>query len=266
MSNLSFYINDLANNERKAMKTTGVTGKPGESEYREYYPIILSLSVVAVVFLAIYVNMFLDIEVVYTHLFYIPIILAGVWYHRKAVYLAMSLGVLHIVLNYMGDGSLTYGPFIRAILFVVIAYVVGTIAARKDFLYDGLKKSDHDLRQMQATLERQVQERTQELSKTNLSLKNEIFERNKAEDSLILARFSIDKVADYIAWINPDGSFHYVNDALCKATGFSREELLGMKAWEIEPESPEDQWPGQWKVLKESGAWHTESVPRTREG
>ncbi len=39
-----------------------------------------------------------------------------------------------------------------------------------------------------------------------------------------------------------------------------------MKAWEIEPESPEDQWPGQWKMLKESGSWHTESVLRTREG
>ncbi len=111
------------------METTGVTGKSGESRYREYYPLILGLSVVAVVFLAIYVNMFLGIEVVYTHLFYIPIILAGVWYHRKAVYLAMSLGVLHIALNYISDGSLTYGPFIRAFLFIIIAYVVGTIAA-----------------------------------------------------------------------------------------------------------------------------------------
>ena len=256
----------MANRERKAMETTGATGKSGESKYHEYYPIILGLSVVAVVFLAIYVNMFLDIEVVYTHLFYIPIILAGVWYHRKAVYLAMSLGVLHIALNYIGDGSLTYGPFLRAFLFIIIAYVVGTIAARKDYLYDGLKKSDHDLRQMQATLERQVQERTQELSKTNESLKNEIIERNKAEDSLMLARFSIDTAADFIAWINPDGGFHYVNDALCRATGYSREELLSMKAWVIEPESPEDKWPGQWNVLKGSGSCHTESVLRTREG
>jgi PAS domain S-box-containing protein len=248
------------------METMGVPLKPGENRYRKYYPLILGLSVFAVVFLAIYVNMFLDIEVVYTHLFYIPIILAGVWYHRKAVYLAMSLGVLHIALNYIGDGSFTYGPFIRAALFIIIAGVVGTIAARKDYLYDGLKRSDRDLRQMQSTLEKQVRERTQELSETNESLKKEISERNKAEDSLMLARFSIEKAADFIAWINPDGGFHYVNDALCKATGYSREELLTMRAWEIEPESPEDLWPGQWKLLKESGSCHTESMLRTRGG
>ena len=70
---------------------------------------------------------------------------------------------------------------------------MGTIAARKDYLYDGLKRTDRDLRQMQATLEKQVQERTQELSETNESLKKEIIERNKAEDSLMLARFSIEK-------------------------------------------------------------------------
>ena len=77
---------------------------------------------------------------------------------------------------------------------------------------------------MQATLEGQVQERTQELTEINESLKKEINERNKAENSLMLARFSIEKAADFIAWINPDGSFHYVNDALCKATGYSREQ------------------------------------------
>ena len=81
------------------METTGVPGKSGESKYCEYYPIILGLTVLAVVFLAIYVNMILGIEVVYTHLFYIPIILAGILYHRKAVYLAISLGFIHIVLN-----------------------------------------------------------------------------------------------------------------------------------------------------------------------
>jgi PAS domain-containing protein len=103
--------------------------------------------------------------------------------------------------------------------------VPGGTIARKDLLYDGLKASEDSLRRMRDTLEQQVRERTQELSEINESLKNEITERNKAENSLMLARFSIDRAADFIAWINPDGSFHYVNDALCKATGYSRDEL-----------------------------------------
>jgi PAS domain S-box-containing protein len=243
-----------------------VSVESNKSKYNKYYPVILGLSVIAVMFLAIYVNMFMGIDVVYTHLFYIPIILAGILYHRKAVYLALSFGILHIVLNYLNDGTFTYSPFIRAVLFVIIAYVIGTISAGKDHLYDCLERTEHDLRQMQATLEKQVRERTQELSEINESLKKEIIERNKAEDSLMMARFSIDKAADFIAWINADGSFHYVNDALCRATGYSREELFAMKAWEIEPECPEDKWSGQWKVLKESGSCHTESMLRTREG
>jgi PAS domain S-box-containing protein len=236
------------------------------NKYRKYYPIILGLSVAVVVFLAVYLNLLLGIDVVYTHLFYIPIILAGIWYHRKAVYLAMSLGILHIVLNYLSEGSFTYNPFLRAILFVVIAYVVGTIAARKDYLFNGLKRSEQELRQMRDTLEQQVRERTQELSESNESLKKEIIERNKAENSLMLARFSIDTAADFIAWINADGSFHYVNDALCKATGYSREELLGMKAWEIEPECRKEKWSEEWSALKESGSCHTESTLRARDG
>ena len=219
------------------METMDVHAQADKSKYRRYYPIILGLSLAITVFLAVYVNVILGIEVVYTHLFYIPIILAGIWYHRKAIYVALSLGVLHIVLSYVSDGMLTYESFLRALIFVATAYLVGTIAARKDLLYDGLKASEDSLRRMRDTLEQQVRERTQELSEINESLKNEITERNKAENSLMLARFSIDRAADFIAWINPDGSFHYVNDALCRATGYSRDELLAMKAWEIEPES-----------------------------
>ncbi len=242
-----------------------VQAQADKSKHRRYYPIILGLLLAITVFLAVYVNVILGIEVVYTHLFYIPIILAGIWYHRKAIYVALSLGVLHIVLSYASDGMLPYESFLRALVFVATAYLVGTIAARKDLLYDGLKASEDSLRRMRDTLEQQVRERTQELSDINESLKNEITERNKAENSLMLARFSIDRAADFIAWINPDGSFHYVNDALCKATGYSRDELLAMKSWEIEPESPKDKLPGQWKALKESGYYHTESTLRARD-
>jgi PAS domain S-box/PAS domain S-box len=149
---------------------------------------------------------------------------------------------------------------------VAIAYIVGAIAARRDVLYHDLKSSEHDLLHMRDTLEQQVQERTQELSEINESLKREIVERNKAEESLMLARFSIDKAADLIAWISPDGNFNYVNDALCEATGYSREELLMMNVWDIETECPKEHWPEEWEALKESGSCHTESILRARDG
>ena len=125
----------------KDMETTDVLVQTGMNRYRRYYPIILGLSLAITVFLAVYVNLILGIELVYSHLFYIPIILAGIWYHRKAIYLALYLGVLHIALSYMSSGLLMYESFLRALIFVATAYIVGTIAARKDLLYDGLKAS-----------------------------------------------------------------------------------------------------------------------------
>ncbi len=248
------------------METMDITGHVNEHKYRRYYPAILGLSVVLVVFLAIYVNLILGIDIVYTHLFYIPIILAGIWYHRKAVYLALFLGILHIAVNYISDGSFTYSPFLRAIVFVIIAYIVGTIAARKDLLYGILKKSEKDLRQMRDSLEQQVRERTLELSGTNESLRNEIAERKKAEDSFRLARYSIDKATYLIGRLNPDGSFNYVNEALCKASGFSHEELLSKSVWDILSNRTKETWPEHWRTLKETGSIHSESTLLAREG
>ncbi|OPY29526.1 MAG: putative diguanylate cyclase [Methanocella sp. PtaU1.Bin125] len=238
----------------------------GNSKYRKYYPVILGLTLAIVIFLAVYVNVILGIEVVYTHLFYIPIILAGIFYHRKAVYVALALGVLHIFLSFAADGMMPYESFLRAIIFVATAYLVGTISARKDLLYDRLRASEDSLRRMRDTLELQVRERTRQLSSVNESLQNEIAERNRAEKSLMLARFSIDRAADFIAWIKSDGSLNYVNDALCRATGYTRDEMLVMKAWDIEPETLKEKWPEIWQSLKESGSCHAESTLRTRDG
>jgi PAS domain S-box-containing protein len=251
---------------RKSAETTDVPGQINEHQYRRYYPAILGTSIALVVFLAIYVNLFLGIDIVYTHLFYIPIILAGIWYHRKAVYVALFLGALHIALNYLSMDSLSYSPFLRAAVFVIIAYIIGTIAAKKDLLYVTLKKSEGDLRQMRDSLEQQVRERTLELSKINESLKSEIAERKRAEDSLKLARFSIDKATYYIAWLNPDGSFNYVNEALCMASGFSRRELLSKSIWDILPGHSKEAWPEHWRKLKETGSDHSESTLLARDG
>ena len=96
------------------------------------------MSTVGVVILVtIYINLVSKIDVVYTHLFYIPIILAAIFYHRKAVYLALFLGVFHIGINYFVAGFFTYEAVLRAIMFLMIAYIIGSIVENKDQLCDG---------------------------------------------------------------------------------------------------------------------------------
>jgi PAS domain S-box-containing protein len=73
-------------------------------------------------------------ETVYTHFFYIPLILAGLWYYRKAVYTAIFLGALHIlsVSFFLGFDALTFLECTqRAVMFIVVAYVIGFVSEKR---------------------------------------------------------------------------------------------------------------------------------------
>jgi PAS domain S-box-containing protein len=60
-------------------------------------------------------------------------------------------------------------------------------------------------------------------------------ERKRAEQSLRLAKFSIDRAADQIFWVGPDAKILYVNDAACRSLGYSREELTSKTIHDIDP-------------------------------
>ncbi|WP_048198494.1 PAS domain-containing protein [Methanocella arvoryzae] len=123
----------------------------------KYKELILGSTLVITIFLAIYINLRLGIEIVYTHLFYVPIILAGVWYHRKGVLIAVFLGLLHIYLGWLAYNTIMPEPVIRALIFVIIAYVIGTLSERKDQLHDDLAESraklSESLRQLSNVIE-----------------------------------------------------------------------------------------------------------------
>ncbi len=162
----------------------------------KYKLIILGLLTLATLIIAIKVNIVLGVDVVYTHLFYIPLILAGIWFYKKAVYAAIFLGAFHVLINYAYSGTFIYGTFFRAAFFILIAYIVGAIAEKKDRLYAELKTSESQLRQMRDTLEQRVRERTAELNATNETLKSEIAEREKAEKALRKSRAILARAQD----------------------------------------------------------------------
>ncbi len=189
----------------------------------------MGAAILVALFIALYINAILGIEVVYTHLFYIPIIIAGIWYYRKAVYLAIFLGAFHILINYTLYGSLSYTTFLRASMFLLVAYIVGTISEKKDKVYD--------------SLETRVRERTSELTRINEALRNEVIERKHAEKSLreseekfrILAESSPAAILLY-----RDTRLIYVNRAAELIIGVSKDRLLNMDLTEfIHPDERE---------------------------
>ncbi len=73
-------------------------------------------------------------EGLFTHLFYIPIILASIWWGKKGISVAVFLGALILTSHSLFLKEMPFlGDIIRAIMFVLIGGVVG-------WLMEGIKK------------------------------------------------------------------------------------------------------------------------------
>ncbi len=89
-----------------------------------YKKLVILIFCVFCIATAVYVNLYLKEDIVYTHFFYIPIILTGIWYGIKSLYLALGMGILHISINYSAFGAITLSSLQRALFFIVIALII----------------------------------------------------------------------------------------------------------------------------------------------
>ena len=94
----------------------------------------------------------------------------------------------------------------------------------------------------------------------------DVTDRKQAEEALRFTQFAVDHTADAAFWIKPDGRFFYVNDAACRALGYSREELLSLGVADIDPHFLERVWPDFWTNLKQSGTMTFEALHKARGG
>jgi PAS domain S-box-containing protein len=100
-----------------------------------YNRVVLAFIIMVCVFVTLYANLLLGIDAVYTHLYYLPIILAGIWYHRKSIYLALFLGLAHVSIGYYIAGHIVPSTLVRAVMFLVVAAVVSLLSERRHTLY-----------------------------------------------------------------------------------------------------------------------------------
>lgn len=66
--------------------------------------------------------------------------------------------------------------------------------------------------------------------------------RKQAEDKIMLLNTSVDQAYDEVFWLDFDGNILYVNEAACRTTGYSREELYDMKIFTLDPDFPPEIW------------------------
>ncbi len=94
----------------------------------------------------------------------------------------------------------------------------------------------------------------------------DIGERKQAEEALRFTQFAVDHAADAAFWITQDARFFYVNEAACRALGYSREELLSMTVFDIDPAFTESMWVESWRELETGESTVFETVHRARDG
>ena len=105
----------------------------------------LVLLVLFCLFLEETIHLYFGIEAAYTHVFYILLVLAAIWYHERAVFLAIVLGVMHIVVSYYDLGELTWPPLLRAMMFILVTAIVAVISAQKDEYQTDLVNSKKEI-------------------------------------------------------------------------------------------------------------------------
>ena len=97
----------------------------------------------------------------------------------------------------------------------------------------------------------------------------DITEHKRAEETLQMFQFSIEQAADAVFWMDRDGGFPYVNAEACRSLGYTREELMGLRLWDIDPFFPRERLDTTWAQFQKDGqvgSQHLESWHRRKDG
>ena len=95
---------------------------------------------------------------------------------------------------------------------------------------------------------------------------SDITERYRAEEDLRQTRFSVDAASDALFWMTPDARVVDVNEAACRALGYSREDLLQMHLSDFDAQYDAERWSQQFDELRQCGSMTFESSHRARDG
>nr|MBN2276559.1 sigma 54-interacting transcriptional regulator [candidate division Zixibacteria bacterium] len=86
------------------------------------------------------------------------------------------------------------------------------------------------------------------------------------DETLRLMYYSIDRASDAVYWLKEDTSIVYVNEAACRALGYTRDELLHMSILDIDPNFNIDIWPEHWSRIKDYKSKIFETQHRAKSG
>jgi PAS domain S-box-containing protein len=98
------------------------------------------------------------------------------------------------------------------------------------------------------------------------AIARDVTEQKCMEHMLRFTQFAVDHTADAAFWMAEDGGFYYVNEAACRALGYSREELMRMTVFDIDPTFDKTLWLDTSREVEAKKSLVFETTHRTRDG
>lgn len=179
--------------------------------------VLLALSAI----LIYYFHSVVEMDVVYTHVLYIPIILATLWWKRMGmcvpIFFAVILNISHI---YDIPHSQILYDQVRSVMFVVTGFIVAELSNKIAKGEEVLRKSHEDLKQYSAELEAV----NEELSAFNYSVSHDLRTPLRSIDG-----FSQALLEDYSDTLDAEGK-DYLNRvrAASQTMGHLIDDLLNL--------------------------------------
>jgi len=95
---------------------------------------------------------------------------------------------------------------------------------------------------------------------------NDITLRKAAERQLQMAQAILDHIGDMAFLVGEDGHPVYMNNAACRALGYTRENVTTVSVREMDAGGITTHWAAYWEEIRREGRRSFESTARTRDG
>jgi len=95
---------------------------------QEYKLLVLGGLITVSLLLELYVHWYLGITTVYSHFFYIPVVLGAVWFGKRGVLVAILLGAALLTVTFVNTGGIDDDAIIRALIFVIVGFMIGAVS------------------------------------------------------------------------------------------------------------------------------------------
>ena len=116
-------------------------------------------------------------------------------------------------------------------------------------------------------LEIRVEKRTRQLAETNRNLQNEIEERRRTDEQLIIQSTALNAVANAIVILDISGKVLWINKAFSLLTGYTGQDIMGKSPRLLNSgKQGPDFYIELWETILEGKVWNGELINKRKDG